>query len=76
MENFSEMSGKFLAAGAAIQVKNSKDLGAAWGCLLREPQRSARMGTCARELVGRNRGATQRVLEHIERIVRSDRGGR
>ena len=76
MENFSEMSGKFLAAGAAIQVKNSEDLGAAWGRLLREPQRSARMGTCARELVERNRGATQRVLEHIERIVRSDRGGR
>ena len=30
MENFREMSGKFLAAGAAIQVKSSEELGAAW----------------------------------------------
>jgi len=76
MENFREMSGKFLAAGAAIQVKSPEDLGAAWGALLREPERAARMGTCARELVDRNRGATERVLEHIERVVDSDRGGR
>jgi 3-deoxy-D-manno-octulosonic-acid transferase len=76
MENFREMSGKFLAAGAAIQVKSSEDLGAAWGGLLREPDRAARMGACARELVDQNRGATQRVLEHIERVVGSDRGGR
>jgi 3-deoxy-D-manno-octulosonic-acid transferase len=76
MENFREMSGKFLAAGAAIQVKSSGELGAAWAGLLRDPERAARMGTCARELVDRNRGATRRVLEHIERVVRSDRGGR
>jgi 3-deoxy-D-manno-octulosonic-acid transferase len=76
MENFREMSGKFLAAGAAIQVKSSEELGAAWAGLLRDPERAARMGTCARELVDRNRGATRRVLELIERVVRSDRGGR
>jgi 3-deoxy-D-manno-octulosonic-acid transferase len=75
MENFSEMSGKFLAAGAAIQVKNSEELGAAWGNLLREPERAARMGASARELVDRNRGATQRVLDRIEGIVDSNRGG-
>jgi len=76
MENFREMSGKFLAAGAAIQVKSSEELGAAWSGLLREPERAARIGTCARDLVDRNRGATRRVLEHIERVVRSDRGVR
>ena len=76
MENFREMAGKFLAAGAAIQVKNSEDLSAAWGCLLREPDRSARMGASARELVERNRGATQSVLEHIVRVIDSNRGGR
>jgi 3-deoxy-D-manno-octulosonic-acid transferase len=76
MENFREMSGKFLAANGAIQVKSSDDLGAAWGSLLREPERAARMGVYARELVDRNRGATQRVLRHIERIFESDRGGR
>jgi 3-deoxy-D-manno-octulosonic-acid transferase len=76
MENFREMSGKFLAAGAAIQVKSSEELGAAWSGLLREPERAARMGTCARALVDRNRGATRRVLQHIDRVISSDRGGR
>jgi 3-deoxy-D-manno-octulosonic-acid transferase len=76
MENFREMSGNFLAARAAIQVKSSEELGAAWAGLLREPERAARMGTCARELVDKNRGATIRVLEHIERVVGPDRGGR
>ena len=76
MENFREMSGKFLAAGAAIQVKSSEELGAAWAGLLREPERAARMGTFARELVERNRGATQRVLRHIEQLLGPNRGGR
>ena len=76
MENFREMSGKFLAAGAAIQVKSSEELGAAWAGLLREPERAARMGTFARELVERNRGATQRVLQHIEQLLGPNRGGR
>lgn len=76
MENFSEMSAKFLAEDAAIQVKTPEELGAAWGRLLREPERAARMGASARELVDRNRGATQRVLDHLERIVESGRGER
>ena len=76
MENFREMSGKFLGAHAAIQVKSSEELGAAWAGLLREPERAARLGICARELVDQNRGATQCVLEHIERVVRPDRSGR
>ena len=76
MENFREMSGKFLAAEAAIQVKNSEELGAVWGGLLREPERAARMGASARQLVDQNRGATARVLEQIERVLDSERGGR
>lgn len=76
MENFREMAAKFLAAGAAIQVKNSEELGAAWGSVLREPERAARMGTCARALVDRNRGATGRVLEQIERVICSERNGK
>jgi len=73
MENFREMSGKFLAAGAAIQVKSPQELGAAWGSILRDPQRAARMGLNARELVQRNRGATERVLQYIEGVVNSQR---
>jgi 3-deoxy-D-manno-octulosonic-acid transferase len=73
MENFREMSGKFLAAGAAIQINSSEELGAAWADLLREPERAARLGACARKLVELNRGATQRVLEHIEQVIGHDR---
>jgi 3-deoxy-D-manno-octulosonic-acid transferase len=73
MENFREMSGNFLAAGAAIQVKSSGDLGAAWVGLLRDQDRAGRMGTCARELVDGNRGATDRVLKHIENVIGSER---
>jgi 3-deoxy-D-manno-octulosonic-acid transferase len=74
MENFREISGKFLAAGAAIQVHSPEELGAAWAELLRDPARAARMGTRARELVERNRGATGRVLQRIEQTLGSDRG--
>jgi len=76
MENFREMSGKFLAAGAAIQVKSPEGLGAAWGSLFRDPERAERMGACARELVDRNRGATERVLEQLQQVVGPDRGER
>ena len=75
MENFREMSEKFLAAGAAIQVKSSEDLGTVWGGLIRDLSRAARMGISAREMVDRNRGATQRVLEYIEGVIGSDWGG-
>ncbi len=45
MENFREMAAKFLAAGAAVQVKSAEDLGAAWASLLREPERSVANGS-------------------------------
>src|SRR6202021_662718 len=54
MENFREMSGKFLAAGAALQVKNPEDLGAAWGNLIKDAQSAKRMGKSARDLVDQN----------------------
>jgi 3-deoxy-D-manno-octulosonic-acid transferase len=73
MENFREMAGQFLAAGAAIQVSSSEDLSAAWGGLIREPERAARMGAWARELVERNRGATERDLQYIEHVIGPDR---
>jgi 3-deoxy-D-manno-octulosonic-acid transferase len=74
MENFREMSGKFLAAGAALQVKNSEDLGKVWTSLLRDPERAAGLGARARELVERNRGATARVLDEIQNVMGVDRG--
>jgi 3-deoxy-D-manno-octulosonic-acid transferase len=68
MDNFKEMAAKFLEADAAIQVRSSEDLGNAWIGLLKDENRSARMGAAARDLVERNRGATARVLAGIEQI--------
>ena len=69
MENFREMAAAFLDAGASIRVATAEELGSAWSGLLRDPERAARMGAAARELVDRNRGATQRVLSRIEKIM-------
>jgi 3-deoxy-D-manno-octulosonic-acid transferase len=74
MENFREMAANFVAAGAGIQVRTAEELGDAWCGLLREPQRAARMGTAARKMVDQNRGATNRVLEHIAQVIDSSRG--
>jgi len=69
MENFREMAANFSAANASIRVANPEELGPAWRGLLSDPARAARMGTAARELVDRNRGATQRVLARLEEII-------
>jgi 3-deoxy-D-manno-octulosonic-acid transferase len=71
MDNFREMAAKFLKADAAVQVNAPEALGAAWIGLLKGDLRAMRMGAAARELVDRNRGATARVLAHIEQIVDS-----
>jgi 3-deoxy-D-manno-octulosonic-acid transferase len=76
MENFREMAGKFLAAGAGIQVKGADELGDAWTTMLREPARAAQMGASARDLVEQNRGATARVVEYIERVAKGFDWGR
>jgi 3-deoxy-D-manno-octulosonic-acid transferase len=73
MDNFREMSSKFLAAGAAIQVMSSEALAEAWTGLLRDRDRAIRMGTCAKGLVDRNRGATEGALQHIENVIGSER---
>jgi 3-deoxy-D-manno-octulosonic-acid transferase len=74
MENFREMAANFLEANAGIQVNNSESLGTAWRGLLNDPDRAARMGASARNLVERNRGATSRVLEHIANVIEKARG--
>jgi 3-deoxy-D-manno-octulosonic-acid transferase len=69
MENFREMAAKFLAAGAAIQVNNPEELGAAWRSILKDAKSAKRMGASARDLIDQNRGATDRVLEQLERVL-------
>src|ERR1700688_3474944 len=69
MANFREMAANFLQGGAGTPVSSAEDLGSAWRRLLSDRERAARMGACAKELVERNRGATQRILEHIAPLL-------
>src|SRR5580704_6797823 len=67
MENFSEMAARFTAAGAAVQVESPEDAGVAWIEFLRDPERAARMGEAARNLVETSRGVTERAIAEIAR---------
>lgn len=67
MENFAEIAERFTAAGAAVQVESPEDAGVAWIEFLRDPERAARMGEAARNLVESSRGATDRAIAEIGR---------
>ena len=69
MDNFREIATALLAAGAAIQVSSAAQLAAAWAGLLENAERRAQMGSAAREIVERNRGATSATLDHLAAIV-------
>jgi 3-deoxy-D-manno-octulosonic-acid transferase len=69
MENFSEMASRFVSAGAAVQVESPEDAGVAWIGFFREPERARAMGETARNLVEASRGATDRALTEIARLL-------
>src|SRR5215475_11490294 len=71
MENFGEMSRRFVSAEAAIQVESPEDAGVTWIELLRSPERTKRMGETAKRLVEESRGATDRALAEIEKHLDS-----
>ena len=71
MENFAEMSRRFLEAGAAVQVSSPEDAGVTWIELLRNPERARAMGDAARRLVEENRGATSRAVESADGLLGS-----
>jgi len=75
MENFQEMATDFLAARAAIQVANERELGETWVELIREEEKRRRMGESAKALVEANRGATAKSLERIAAILDAHRSG-
>ncbi len=71
MENFAEMSQRFVSAEAAVQVESPEDAGVAWIELLRAPERMLRMGQAAKRLVEESRGATNRALAEIDKHLAS-----
>jgi 3-deoxy-D-manno-octulosonic-acid transferase len=76
MENFREIAERFTAAGAAVQVESPEDAGVAWIEFMRNPERAARMGETARNLVESSRGATDRAIaeiaRHLEGVAREN----
>jgi 3-deoxy-D-manno-octulosonic-acid transferase len=75
MENFRDIATDFLEALAGVQVWDGAQLGETWVELVANEERRDRMGRAARELVERNRGATERSLGRIAEVLQG-RGGR
>lgn len=76
MRNFREIAGKFLDCGAAVQVSSSAELARVWLDLLSNDGRREAAGRAARELVEKNAGATDRIMEKVEAILATGRSTR
>jgi len=75
MQNFAEIARTFLDNGAAVEVKNGRELETALLELLGDPVRRASLGVAARVLVEANRGARGRSLAAIEQLLRPESHG-
>jgi 3-deoxy-D-manno-octulosonic-acid transferase len=69
MENFRDMSEKFLSAHAAVQASSGPQLGQVWVQMIEDKLLVERMGKSARELCQRSRGATNRALDRIAELL-------
>jgi 3-deoxy-D-manno-octulosonic-acid transferase len=69
MQNFAEIAREFLAHDAAVQVESERELGQVLVSLLGDPVRRAGLGAAARALVDANRGARDRTIEAIGRLL-------
>jgi 3-deoxy-D-manno-octulosonic-acid transferase len=65
MDNFREMAARFLAAKAGVEVSSGPQLGEVWVQLVKDSALRERMGSVARSISERNRGATARSLDRI-----------
>jgi len=73
MTNFAEIAAEFLSQDAAVQVPSPRHLEEALVALLTDPVRRARLGAAARALVDANRGARDRTLEAINKLLPTGR---
>jgi 3-deoxy-D-manno-octulosonic-acid transferase len=69
MSNFAEITATFLANRAAVQVSSPRELEEQLADLVADPVRRASMGAAARALVDANRGALDRTVEAIVRLL-------
>jgi 3-deoxy-D-manno-octulosonic-acid transferase len=70
--NFVLMSELLIEAGGGRRVEDAEDLFKAIKGLLSEPKSSGRMGRQAKKFVEMNRGAMERIMEHIGGFIEAD----
>ncbi len=70
MQNFTEIAAAFIDNGAALQVKNGRELEESLLALLDDPVRRASLGAAARALVEANRGARAKSLAVVAQLLR------
>ena len=69
MTNFAEIAEMFLSNGAAVQVHSEHELEETLITLMNDSVRRAGIGAAARALVDANRGATERTLDVLLRLL-------
>ena len=69
MENFADIASRFVCAGAAVQVESPEDVGVAWIEFFRNPEQARKMSASARSLVETSRGATDRAVAEIAKLL-------
>jgi 3-deoxy-D-manno-octulosonic-acid transferase len=74
MQNFAEIAEAFLSRQAAVQVRSAEELEARAVELMDDPVRRASLGAAARALVEANRGARERTLREISRLLPAHAG--
>jgi 3-deoxy-D-manno-octulosonic-acid transferase len=75
MQNFAEIARTFLDNGAAVEVRNGRELETVLLELLADPVRRASLGAAARALVEANRGARARSLTVISQLLQPESRG-
>jgi 3-deoxy-D-manno-octulosonic-acid transferase len=76
MENFQDMADQFLDGHAAVQVASAQGLGNVWKQLIENRSLRERMGSAARGIAERNRGATNRILDRISPLLQRTAKGK
>ena len=69
--NFKDAAKRLVEVGGAVMVKDAAELERELAKLLADAELRDLMGRAARELVGRQQGATARTLEEIDRVIGS-----
>jgi 3-deoxy-D-manno-octulosonic-acid transferase len=72
MENFRDIAQLFLEAGAAVRVRDSRDLARRVLELLDDEARCRLLGQRAKHVLEQASGATERVLGHVRELLEAD----